>query len=1753
MTSVPKTWSKFRLWCFTLVAVLAAEGFSPHLVFGSPPHLIRERVGAIVDTFDFQSAQADGFVFLIKAIFNQNAGDRQVALDELVRLARGLQSGAEAEALRGEKAYRILHATGYSWSGLDGIKILLSFLRRTNYSSMDVWARLFHIANGNQRFKSLILARLYEVPEGERFVAEDTFIKGLAVYYHTPRADLEQWGPLLAAHPWSTDSGSLVMESADLDALVFESSLLEHVNGVRWVREAFLRRHARGYFYGDDMRQLIQKLGNTRQLHPEIESALLSQPKDIFHLFPHLMYASPRIRDFYLAELRRDPDAFVDILTAELNNKRTKLRPPEAALARYILPELEAQGRYNLVAKILKLTADRYQGSKETFSPELSAYVLGHFARNISRNSGGDGTHLNVALIMHAVARLPDMVDVGYSRPEVQAAIINIYNAPYLRNQFPYDRLISSLNRAIPASAYTPETRAFILEDVRNRKFLNFFPAFRRLVHYDRNIRDELVEILRTETPSSLNYTYALDTLTDFYHTIPEVRAGVDAGHGKWWGDNTADWHNRTRDWVRRRGIPSGVLYDRYIGSQSHMTVPSSLLERTNDVELLLAGPTPVRSVHSGMALFITPDLDVAQSLGVGNIVREQEEPLLRLRGQDGSLGDLAQVVLSTVKQPGLPSLTTLFDHSKITDRTASEIYNAINWGTTLFGADRIRNMRIGHLRRNRLLDEAVQSRGESFLLDPMTRLQHDYLRLQARQRNPAQNVSETGEKVTSNEAMLPPLSPREQTVIDVQARAQILETISQSHPLTEVVLSTRSIAPYGVSASPLPENLPQVAPLSLPGIPSRTPDFIQKNSVTLSPERFLNQPPYNQDYHRLVTHLTHDARVRKANALRLPPAQELALWRRRQLDVLRNRFRGAFATMISEGHGSLAYIPDPNYRGVLPEGFDVQGRRIGKDVHILDVADLNRINFEWDSLTNEPVLLLSGQRVPVSTLQYLPHLPPEMNPDAVSTYFMTEPDARGPRGEILTEQDLVRETLFRRSVPHLIQNYAEGVRVLDAQFTADSDMEFQLGHFVRQHEQTQPLRWLPNDINKAAVALEAHLWSEGMDSVLERERSLRRNNLPAENLVERIDRANHGGFLMPTAQNNNNLEAPPTSATATPQPVALPLGARSTATNHIPKDDIHYHVAYRGRIPREQMPAHFLLGQVEDFRNASESHVVNVPPPPARNPVAWLLRGRNRNYPALVEVRTRVPMLGGPHAPDAPLPRPENHVLSHIEVTDLQGRRLKQGKDYDVLMHGPTRENIVRLRREVGGQVPFFHINAAYRISATPDAANPLSQTYEIERLRPVIMRLRDAGFVVLADRLDALMRSHSERNSILVVGSELEATVRESGLYTYRSEQTFPAHPSTKLENEFTPLARFLAEDAVVCTQCSGASEIFSAVLESYHGGNPSVRVESRSEFWVEPGARTLRADDFHARTHELRRSPAGEIRRTIYDSTPNRRDPRSPVPAVAQSRGAGLRRGFQTTQSHIQEWWRRARNAAMRAREFIARRRIQNASPNFATATATNTTKSVDSAPLTYALPPLRDYLALGLTEAPVAASSPTEPSQSITENLAHEPTTIPFLGNPLGLESSVLNERNEAIAREHSQLRRIIQSVGGHQSLDPREALMLADRLIRTYQRLNQNQISVGEAVTHLNSIHSELNLEVSPSPSQLRQAFSTTAAHVISKTQAARGFTERSFAHYRGPQGTELQTTLTNLLTPLIETPTSAEGLNCITKSLQGLR
>ncbi len=1000
--------------------------------------------------------------------------------------------------------------------------------------------------------------------------------------------------------------------------------------------------------------------------------------------------------------------------------------------------------------------------------------------------------------------------------------------------------------------------------------------------------------------------------------------------------------------------------------------------------------------------------------------------------------------------RPGLPALAALFENPKgPNDLVSSPFIRRFLTRYSISGWQRALDTRIGHRLRNETLETAATNHFKG-QLDPLSTINNGYLRLRNEHQREAQNRS------APNEGRIP-LNVKNQ--LETQARNHFLSSLQVRHP--------------------------QMSPTQVQTL-SQMPQFRSQLLNMIAHEEMV----YLQRHPDLT-----------------PPYEErLRLWRARQSEALRESLRTNLTHIVRTGDGNIV-LQNLSNLPALP-GFEPNTDISGEPGHEFLLGQLpeltrhlSQIDITWNPVTREPALLIAGQTIPISHLQYVPSLPPEIHPDAVSTFMMTSPDTLVGQSRRADFPTLVRETLFRRSLPLMLQYYGEAARILSPEFTDASDLEFQLAHMQRERMHTTPLRWLPPSTQlDENIAVEAFLWRQTVEGHRDfpnamlywqaREEHARTTGEPVHNLAVGM-----------SVESFRNAQA---QANATP----LHGNSNTRATNSVPTTEVMHRVEYQGRIPREELPTHFTLGEKEDFLNPAEAQVMEIREPRNAELMGQLARAPNR-----IMVRSAEPWQGGENAPDALIARPEGWDISQIEVVDGSGRALRQGVDFAVVRHRPTGDYAVR---PLNPTVTGFNVNATYQIPSVrpavrPDAMDPL---YDVARLRRINERFRAAGFEHAANHLEHALNTRATNGQIH--GRIIEGVMQGSALYSYRPEYTFPPANRPRAVNEFTPWARFLAEDNIMCAQCDATNGLFTTMLESYHQDNPAIRMQTRTEFSVEAGAATLNANNLHARTHELHLTDPSA--RVVYDSTPYEHDPRSTRPNLdAANRSAASQRP--TLRSRWSAWWQRIRNVVNQIRENRALARANRGLPA--------------AQPVAPQLPPV--------VENVITQDHPVAP---LAESIPPRPRT------PFDLPAHTIAERQGTLNREITNTRNFITRLGGIKRLNRDDFILRAERLARTYRDFISGEASVSEAAQIVRRIHPDAVFSEVPEEAELNHAFAEAAQQILDRFNGTRPLPDmgQRFPHYHPSRVAAVTEVLTGVLTPLTGRAAVTEEA-CLTQSL----
>ncbi len=1661
---------RFALAWMALISFFGAAGLSS--AWATPHAEIENEVESILDHVSDGTANDAAGEFQLRALMAQNPQDRATTIEALLQSARiFLRVPVPPNVDRAVAAITMLNKLNYHWVGREALDIHLSAVknRRPGNRILELpWRTIIEMSNEDPRLIPVIAHELSSmgVDRGLDF--------SNALNFSSMENMQRYWVSYLEVIRFQ---------------LMYTQLTKRFGNIVPWVRAAVIRGLSNAT--SAEQRYFLEDLAvrtDGEPLHPELEAVILNFPI----IDVEWANLSPKIRGRYLVQLHQSPlmNAKAEKINFDVSNGVEDLRLEN--IFTIMIPELEALGYRRDVAN-LAIAAMNYVRRKNRDVPfAVSDYFLRSYASAVNEGHPQFPAHAAVHFPNVELSIFQSPPGQGIERPEVQLAYIREYPNRSLFGKDSYIAYIGNQIHNLPAHAFTPELTDFFLNQLNTRTAGQVDEAdvhiLRKLARANPRVRNEVLAMMGLPENVSKRPLYA-GILQDFYKQIPEVREFFD---------RRGLIFSELDPWIRQHGPLTGTLFTTTFKN-------AEFTERTARPTMLLDGPTPERKSMGRDEIF---ELNwTAVRTRPSLIPTTQQETALNSLHDDGS----GLTVPTT--QPGFPTVVGLYGNTPGSGKT--KLYSLINEGDSDTSIDRIVRARAGHQERHYDISKFIDANEAHFRLLPLPKLSENFVALRRRLQK---NQPVSGSRTTLDERQLPPLRPGERMLIEAQARAEILAVIAREHPPRRIEFPERSTAPYGQAQRVLPDHITFEPRLQLRGIAAHMPEHIDRRDVVIGPEQYLDKPPYAQQYHRMVEHLVQEARRKKVQSQRLSPQHELDLWRARESDELRRNFRRTLATVIREGHGVLVYRA-PEEVQVWPPGFEPNHHFGIRPVHKLNVSDLERLEIEWDPFANGPQLKISGQIVDAKSLEYLPHLPTGVPPDAVSAYIMTEPEARGPQGQVLSETDLIRETLFRRGVPLILRNYGQATQVLAA--NNPEEIQFQINHF---NWRDSGLDWVAPSQPAHTTVLEALLWHVGMKTLRSRELMRRESGQPPLNIAK---------SYMAEIVNQPPVQGRADKSARTPQQVLNDKTLPPNATNNIPTEDVLHFVDYQGRIPRTLLPEHFTLGEREEFHNLSETNSVEIPLPPQENIWRRLTRWRR---PGQIVVRSRESYAGGSSATDALLPRPQDWDLAHLEVLDLQRNQLRPGLDYVVLRHGPSGDYAVRLTTKRMDRIPQFHVNATYRPSLQ-SSIRETATSYEIERLNPIVERLRDAGFHLLAQNVSSALQAQLQKNQVSISGRELEAVVKNSALYSYRPENELPGPASVSQLNEFSPWARFLGEEGIMCAQCDGTNGLFTTLLQSYHGAEPTIRVQRRSEFHVAPRARQLETFELHARVHEQFLNSVGRAIRVIYDVVPGRRDPRSVQPDL--NLGVQARRKMIALRSRLVTFWQgmsRTLNAALQ----IINQRNQNSEQR-------TPAQARDLVPPFPALPPLRDYIENGIIEpeSPATTVSPPTPIRSVNR----EP-------HFLGLTPEIISERSAALVRELAQSRRAIENLGGIGRLDRREPLVLADRLARTYQALLANEISARDAVTRLQEIQPELALQPNVTPAELTSAFIDAAENITNRARPNERLRNSDYSHYNNDaRGNALRQTIQNLLQPIglqSQTSVTPNTTECITKSLSSM-
>lgn len=213
--------------------------------------------------------------------------------------------------------------------------------------------------------------------------------------------------------------------------------------------------------------------------------------------------------------------------------------------------------------------------------------------------------------------------------------------------------------------------------------------------------------------------------------------------------------------------------------------------------------------------------------------------------------------------------------------------------------------------------------------------------------------------------------------------------------------------------------------------------------------------------------------------------------------------------------------------------------------------------------------------------------------------------------------------------------------------------------------------------------------------------------------------------------------------------------------------------------------------------------------------------------------------------------------------------KKLELGKDYRIFQNSNTGKFVVELINP-----EYANVKLSLKVDFQP-ISEPFPEIQEkhyildhnLPKLNSLTKKLREAGFIQLADGLDQHIKENLTLQKPITLDSVLEVFQKNS-YYTYLPEGIpLPKHPT----NPFYQWAHFLV-DGKFHGQCNSADELAQAFLAEYYSGDPDIRVELRSGY-LHQGEKTITQAAFH------RQAVITDQGRPVYvfDSTPITLDPR------------------------------------------------------------------------------------------------------------------------------------------------------------------------------------------------------------------------------------------------------------------------------------
>ena len=236
--------------------------------------------------------------------------------------------------------------------------------------------------------------------------------------------------------------------------------------------------------------------------------------------------------------------------------------------------------------------------------------------------------------------------------------------------------------------------------------------------------------------------------------------------------------------------------------------------------------------------------------------------------------------------------------------------------------------------------------------------------------------------------------------------------------------------------------------------------------------------------------------------------------------------------------------------------------------------------------------------------------------------------------------------------------------------------------------------------------------------------------------------------------------------------------------------------------------------------------------------------------------------------------PIPEKHRISSVSVTDLEGTRLKPGRDFELKGTLDGTLAVIELNSSViqkkpSGNAPLFHVEMGFSENSASyyyDVSGFLKSLLiydgkRLERLKKAIALLKDAGFKKLSEELESKIQ-HERPLRI----QELAYAFEFSG--NYKIVPTGRKPIPTPNQNPFLEYRRFLDSKACFTGHCQPSEWFFADFLRQVYLPSEAI-IEDRVCFLRPANSKFIRTKDYHVRAQI--RNPNSSTETFFADATP------------------------------------------------------------------------------------------------------------------------------------------------------------------------------------------------------------------------------------------------------------------------------------------